>query len=306
MPNVAHASLTGAELHEPKGAASATLGTVYVSNGAGSGTWQSVGTSAFTGMVADFAAPVVPTGWLELDGSTISTSTYSALFAVMSISTSGTRSNGSPIISSISSTSTFKVGYYVFGTGISSGTTIISIDSATQITLSNNASSSGTSSFFVCPWLMNTGTVTLPDATTAGRFRRSRTSSTKVGDLQADQNKAHTHTGSTGSTTVNHTHTFSATTGTMNSNTSHTHTFGQQVRLFGSAGTGGALVTAQFNNTTDGSVSLNNTNIDHTHPVSGTTDGAGGAGTTHTHTISSDGGTEARPLSLVLMTCVKT
>lgn len=40
MPNVAHANLTGANLHEPKGVASATTGKVYISNGSGSGTWQ--------------------------------------------------------------------------------------------------------------------------------------------------------------------------------------------------------------------------------------------------------------------------
>lgn len=36
---VQHSALTGAELHEPKGAASAGAGTVYVADGAGSGTW---------------------------------------------------------------------------------------------------------------------------------------------------------------------------------------------------------------------------------------------------------------------------
>lgn len=34
-----HNTLTGSNLHEPKGAATATLGQVYVSNGAGSGVW---------------------------------------------------------------------------------------------------------------------------------------------------------------------------------------------------------------------------------------------------------------------------
>jgi hypothetical protein len=40
-----HSSLTGVELHEPKGVASATEGQVYISDGAGSGTW----TTIFTG-----------------------------------------------------------------------------------------------------------------------------------------------------------------------------------------------------------------------------------------------------------------
>jgi hypothetical protein len=35
-----HSSLTGADLHEPKGVASAASGEVYVADGAGSGAWQ--------------------------------------------------------------------------------------------------------------------------------------------------------------------------------------------------------------------------------------------------------------------------
>lgn len=41
-----HKDLTGAELHEPKGADTATSGTVYVANGAGSGAW----TPAYSGI----------------------------------------------------------------------------------------------------------------------------------------------------------------------------------------------------------------------------------------------------------------
>lgn len=38
--SVWHKNLTGADLHEPKGAATASSGQVYVSDGAGSGIWQ--------------------------------------------------------------------------------------------------------------------------------------------------------------------------------------------------------------------------------------------------------------------------
>lgn len=41
-----HATLTGASLHEPKGVASATANTVYVADGAGSGTWQTLTSSS--------------------------------------------------------------------------------------------------------------------------------------------------------------------------------------------------------------------------------------------------------------------
>jgi len=40
MPNIQHSALTGAELHEPKGASGASVNTTYVSDGAGSGSWS--------------------------------------------------------------------------------------------------------------------------------------------------------------------------------------------------------------------------------------------------------------------------
>lgn len=298
MANVSHASLTGSELHEPKGADTAPLGTVYVANGAGSGSWSSIGTSAFTGMVADFLAPVAPAGWLELDGSIISTSTYSALYGAMSITTSGTRTNGSAVVTSIPDTSNFRAGYYVFGTGIASGTTILSVDSASQITLSANASSSGSSAFAVSPWLMNTGTIQLPNLTAAGRYRRSRTSTSKVGDLLADQNKAHTHVATSGIQSSDHSHTFSGNTGTESAG--HTHSYSATNNNNSTTGGGGFGVNSGA--TTASTSDRSNT---HTHAYSGTTSGVS-ANHTHTITVDSEGGTEARPISIVVLTCVKT
>lgn len=37
-----HSALTGADLHEPKGADTASANTVYVADGLGSGTWQTI------------------------------------------------------------------------------------------------------------------------------------------------------------------------------------------------------------------------------------------------------------------------
>jgi hypothetical protein len=42
MANVAHSSLTGSNLHEPKGVAAATSGKVYVTDGAGSGVFTTL------------------------------------------------------------------------------------------------------------------------------------------------------------------------------------------------------------------------------------------------------------------------
>lgn len=297
MANIAHASLTGSEIHEPKGIASATAGTVYVSNGSGSGSWSDVGTASFTGAIADFITPIAPSGWLELDGSTISTSTYSALYGVLAMQITGTRTNGSAIITSIASTANIKSGYYVFGTGIASGTTVLNVDSGTQITLSANASSSGTATFAISPWLLDTGTIKLPDLLAVGRYRRSRTSTTKIGDLLADQNQAHTHslsvTGTT-STDGSHTHTANVT------DLGHSH--GQFLDTSARAANVGAVVSGdpQYGNTVasrtavTGITVANVANGSHSHTVSST------------GTSGSTGSTEARPLSIVVMTCIKT
>jgi hypothetical protein len=303
MANVSHASLTGSQLHEPKGAAAAALGTVYVADGAGSGNWANVGTSSFTGMIADFTWPVVQNGWLELDGSVVSSTTYAALYNVMTIQTNGTRINGNAIITSISSTANMRSGYYVFGTGIASGTTILTVDSANQITLSATASSSGTATIIVSPWLTNTGTIKLPDVSTAGRYRRSRTASTAIGQVQADQNKAHTHSVSatTGIESTTHTHGVSGTTASDSPN--HTHSYNPSNAVQASVTPGGGLAL----NIADTTAQTGTPSTPHTHTFSAT---SGTQTANHTHSFSttsaSDGGTETRPLSLIVMTCVKT
>lgn len=300
MSNVAHATLTGSDIHEPKGITSASLGTAYIANGSGSGSWQNVGTSSFTGMIADFVSPVAPTGWLELDGSIINTTTFAGLYAVMTITTTGTRANSSPVVTSIADTSQFSIGYFAYGTGIIAGTTIVSIDSASQITLSNNSTSSGTATFAISPWALNNGTIQLPDLKTAGRYRRSRTSGSKIGDIQATQNLAHSHTGSltTGNQSNDHTHTYSGTTGSENQSHNHNYTAASAVSVT-SVGTGGGNAVAT------GSATSGTENQSHQHAYSGTTSGIS---TNHTHsvTIPSDGASEARPVTLVVMTCVKT
>lgn len=45
MADVEHSLLTGSDLHEPKGIAAASANRVYVADGAGSGSWTTVGNS---------------------------------------------------------------------------------------------------------------------------------------------------------------------------------------------------------------------------------------------------------------------
>jgi len=104
MATVTHASLTGANLHEPKGVASASANTVYVANGGGSGSWQKIapnelegittngtvgdfvvsdgsggflfastahGTSYFYNIASPYTLTVSGTGWQKINATTI-------------------------------------------------------------------------------------------------------------------------------------------------------------------------------------------------------------------------------------------
>lgn len=295
MANVSHASLTGAQLHEPKGADTASLGQVYIADGAGSGSWGDVGTASFTGMIADFTTPFPPSGWLECNGAVISSSTYSALYNAMTFSQNGTRTNGSTVLTGLDSSlsSGYGIGYYVFGTGIPLGATIVSVDSPTQITLSASATSTGTSTVTVSPWVLGAGTIKLPDLKTNARYRRSRGGSWPTGTVLGDQNKAHTHTVSiTGTAASNGAHTHTATV------TDPGHTHG------GIPVPGGSAAPDSGNNTVSGTTTTasNTTGI----TVSNASNGAHTHSVTGSGTAASDGGTEARPLTLVVLTCVKT
>lgn len=80
MANVAHSTLTGANLHEPKGVASASAGEVYVADGASSGSWSSVQP---IGIIAPYGGSSAPSAWLLCYGQAISRTTYADLYAVL-------------------------------------------------------------------------------------------------------------------------------------------------------------------------------------------------------------------------------
>lgn len=63
----------------------------------------------------------------------------------------GTTTNGSPVVTGISSTSLLVVGMATSGSGIPAGSTILSVDSGTQVTLSNNATAGATTSLAFGP-----------------------------------------------------------------------------------------------------------------------------------------------------------
>lgn len=71
----------------------------------------------------------------------------------------GNRTSGSPVIASVSSTANLQVGQAVSGTGIPASTFILSIDSSTQITLTNNATSGTATATTITPTSLNSLTI---------------------------------------------------------------------------------------------------------------------------------------------------
>jgi len=67
-------------------------------------------------------------------------------FVLPTATQSGTLSNGSPTVTGLSNTSLLLGALAVSGTGIPSGTFVYSVDSATQVTLTQNATTSGAES----------------------------------------------------------------------------------------------------------------------------------------------------------------
>lgn len=61
MPNVAHSTITDPNIHEPKGAATALAGEVYVADGAASGGWKYPGGSVYGNIYSKDATIAIST-----------------------------------------------------------------------------------------------------------------------------------------------------------------------------------------------------------------------------------------------------
>lgn len=144
------------------------------------------------------------------------------------------------------------------------------------------------------------------------RFRRGKgTIAGAVGTIQADQNKTHTHavTGSTAGDSPDHSHNVAGSTVGCGSTLDHLHSGGATFSTFTS---GGFVNVGSANGLTYGGPAGTggaDRNLDHTHALNIQ---SGGASARHTHAInftSADGtntGTEVRPLSATVLTCIKT
>ena len=144
------------------------------------------------------------------------------------------------------------------------------------------------------------------------RFRRaSGPAAGAVGTLQADQNKTHTHAVNitSGYISADHSHAVSGTTAGNNISLDHLHGGGASFSTFTS---GGFVNVGSANGLTYGGPAATGAadrTLNHTHTFSAQT---GGVSSNHTHAVNgttADGtntGAEARPLSLTVLTCIKT
>lgn len=98
---------------------------------------------AFPGVPLMWPMPSPPSWAVVRDGSALSRSVYAKLFSVLCPTMDGTTTASGNAVTGLSSTASMKVGMEIEGTGIPGGTTIASITSATSITMSNNATASG-------------------------------------------------------------------------------------------------------------------------------------------------------------------
>lgn len=150
------ASQTGFEVNQGESAVAAYNGTDLFQPGV---------SARFVGEVVDYAGLTAPDKWLFAYGQAISRTTYAALFGAITINQSGTTTSGSKVVTGLSDTSNMRAGMAVSGTGIATGSSIVSVDSSSQITLSANATGSATVTITVAPYGIGDGSTTfnLPD-----------------------------------------------------------------------------------------------------------------------------------------------
>lgn len=105
------------------------------------------------------------TGWYYCDGSNKNRVTDVNLFTAITIQQTGTTTSGSPVITGLSDTTNggntpMSSGMPLSGSGIPAAAVILSVDSATQITISVNATLSATSLLVFAPFGVGDGTST--------------------------------------------------------------------------------------------------------------------------------------------------
>lgn len=245
MTNIAHASLTGSDLHEPKGISGATSGQVYIANGSGSGAWTdtgaTIGTANFTtGDLKPTIKTSADTGWVMLDDGSIGDLSSSAT----TLASAGTSALFSLLWNNVSDTYCTVSG----GRGVSAAADFAANK---RITLPKTL-----------------GRVL--GAAGAGSGLTSRALGINLGEenhsISTTEVPSHTHTasGTTGTESVVHTHA-NTTFANTNGNNFNTGGGGAQVLLGSSTVANTTLTTT-----------TSNQSAFHTHTIALTTDATGG------------------------------
>lgn len=254
MANVSHATLTGSELHEPKGVATASASTVYVADGLGSGSWVDINT--------------------------------------LLTSTNFTTGDGKLTLKTTADSTWVMANDGTIGDALSGATTRANADCEDLFTLLwNNISntyaavSGGRGANAAADWAAHK-TIALTKQlgraiviSGTGSGLTARTLGATFGEeshaLTSAENGAHTHTGTTGTESATHTH--SGTTSTESADHTHqetTPTLGNQ----GTIGSSGSYLVASVAAATTSGISAL-----HTHTIT-----TGGQSVNHTHTITTD------------------
>jgi microcystin-dependent protein len=168
----------------------------------------------------------------------------------------------------------------------------------------------------------------VPNLKDTGRFRRSRTGALAVGTYQANQNLAHTHTGSvnvagsctgtTDNTSIAHTHNVVGNTGGMSANNPHDHATSVNNYWLGTThqSVQNTTPTVDVASSPLQNQRTDSTNIAHTHAINFASAGMS-ASDPHNHTFTgtsaasgsfttaASGGSEARPEAAVVLTCIR-
>jgi microcystin-dependent protein len=163
-------------------------------------------------------------------------------------------------------------------------------------------------------WGVGNGSTTFNAPNLINRFRRHRdggATSGNVGLLQASQNLSHTHsvTGDTGAVSADHTHHLDFMSAANDRSLDHLHGGVPDVSTFTSGGFVNAPGLNYVSNTSTHATGAADRALDHLHRIVGDT---GGISANHSHhfAVTSAGGSadgsEARPLSATVLTCVKT
>lgn len=104
------------------------------------------------GSIRWFSGLGIPAGgYLKGLGQEVLRSAYPNLVANTTRTINGNIVSGSPIITGLSSTADLEPGYPLSGTGIPAGAIIETVDSGTQVTISENATTTGTEAIFFAP-----------------------------------------------------------------------------------------------------------------------------------------------------------